>query len=1133
MTLAPIRQLDLTIHGKEASVSEGLIAEAAITAAKIAEGSIDNAKIAANALIAYSKLSLAGTILNSDINENAAIVYEKLNLTGKIVDGDIKSDADIGWGKISKTNSSLADLATRSAGDLSSGTLDDQRLSSNVPLKDAATNAFTQNMTIGGTLDVTGALGGSSITLSGNLGAVDGNFSGNLAAVDAVLSGNLNAVAGTFSGNVSAVDAILSGNATISGDVSAVNATFSGALEADTASIINNASVGGNLTVTGNLVVNGSTTTVTSTEVTVADRIIHLNHSDAEDAPPPSALAGFQVDRGNNGLTERAAAALTWDEISSTWQFSLLTGESTVGTLQDVKMKDLDAAAVSAVSAVLSGDLDAVNANLSGNLNAVDAILSGDLSAVGATLSGNLGAVDAVLSGNLSAVGGDFSGAVQVGSTLGVTGAVTLDSTLALGGNLSIATDKFTVAAASGNTVIAGTLDVDGAVDFDGALDVAGAVVLRSTVNAIGAVDFDSTLNVDGAVTMMSSANVAGNFSVATDKFTVAAASGNTIIVGTLDVDGAVDLDGALDVAGAVILRNTVNAIGAVDFDSTLNVDGNVSMGADLTVVGNVVAASFAGDGSLLTALNANEITSGELNDARLSANVMLLDANQTVTGVKTFTSSLTSVMAAASDVSLKARVTGDTQDRVVLRADGQILIGSGSAAADVNLYRDAANVLKTDDKLVVGGEFNAIGNADLDGTLNVDGAVTLMSTANVAGNFSVGTDKFTVAAASGNTLIAGTLEVDGNAQLDGNLALAGDLAIGTNKFTVTAASGNFTAAGNGTVSGNLTVGGNLSVNGTVTYINSTNTAVSDKIIQLNRPETMGENVDVPSGYAGLSIHRGTVSNVAIESAAMVWEEALSRFKMGSLSVDEITLTPGDLEVDGLIAQSLSGDGANITGLMANQVGIQAIGGITGSDVQAALEEIQTNISSIVGGGGGGSASLQSLSDATSNIIDGLGFDAQGVLDPFAGTTFIDDMTVRAALVKLDQEVNDAQVDLGTHIGDTADAHDASAISVVPTGNLLADDVQEALQELQGDIDTINAKTWRQALIYSATGGETSLNKPTGAPNIPADANTQVFIDGRKVFMGADRQFTVAAGGGSISFAALDAGQSVELLYWA
>lgn len=46
------------------------------------------------------------------------------------------------------------------------------------------------------------------------------------------------------------------------------------------------------------------------------------------------------------------------------------------------------------------------------------------------------------------------------------------------------------------------------------------------------------------------------------------------------------------------------------------------------------------------------------------------------------------------------------------------------------------------------------------------------------------------------------------------------------------------------------------------------------------------------------------------------------------------------------------------------------------------------------------------------------------------------------------------QLDLDNHINDASDAHDASAISNVPSGNLAATDVQAALNELQSDIDT-------------------------------------------------------------------------------
>lgn len=85
---------------------------------------------------------------------------------------------------------------------------------------------------------------------------------------------------------------------------------------------------------------------------------------------------------------------------------------------------------------------------------------------------------------------------------------------------------------------------------------------------------------------------------------------------------------------------------------------------------------------------------------------------------------------------------------------------------------------------------------------------------------------------------------------------------------------------------------------------------------------------------------------------------------------------------------------------------------------------------------------------------------------------------------------------------------------------------------LDGRLDVLEAKQWRQAVILSASQGTTSLAKPVGAPAIPDNAaEVMVFIDGRKVFYGS--QFTVAAGGGEINFLSLRAQQSVEVLYFA
>lgn len=71
----------------------------------------------------------------------------------------------------------------------------------------------------------------------------------------------------------------------------------------------------------------------------------------------------------------------------------------------------------------------------------------------------------------------------------------------------------------------------------------------------------------------------------------------------------------------------------------------------------------------------------------------------------------------AALDTAWAVHVAGDGQRRFYSRADGRLLWGDGTALQDVNLYREAADVLATDDKLHVVGEL------ELDGALNHDGA--------------------------------------------------------------------------------------------------------------------------------------------------------------------------------------------------------------------------------------------------------------------------------------------------------------------------------------------------------------------------------------------------------------------------
>lgn len=63
---------------------------------------------------------------------------------------------------------------------------------------------------------------------------------------------------------------------------------------------------------------------------------------------------------------------------------------------------------------------------------------------------------------------------------------------------------------------------------------------------------------------------------------------------------------------------------------------------------------------------------------------------------------------AAATNV-LEAKVDGNAQERFVLRPDGQLEWGSGAAARDTNLYREAAGYLRTDTGFRVGSSLTLI----------------------------------------------------------------------------------------------------------------------------------------------------------------------------------------------------------------------------------------------------------------------------------------------------------------------------------------------------------------------------------------------------------------------------------------
>jgi hypothetical protein len=112
-----------------------------------------------------------------------------------------------------------------------------------------------------------------------------------------------------------------------------------------------------------------------------------------------------------------------------------------------------------------------------------------------------------------------------------------------------------------------------------------------------------------------------------------------------------------------------------------------------------------------------------------------------------------------------------------------------------------------------------------------------------------------------------------------------------------------------------------------------------------------------------------------------------------------------------------------------------------------------------------------------SHLASGSAHDASEIVNTPSGSLAA--TNVQDALNELQTDVNTRALDadLDAHTTDAVDAHDASAISVTPSGNLAADDVQEALVELQTELDTATAHI---ADATDAHAASAITNTPSG-----------------------------------------------------
>ena len=450
--------------------------------------------------------------------------------------------------------------------------------------------------------------------------------------------------------------------------------------------------------------------------------------------------------------------------------------------------------------------------------------------------------------------------------------------------------------------------DADNTLDFTVATlnqdttGLAGTATALASSRTISGVGFDGTANITlntGGIT--ESGNLYYTNERVDDRVGALVVGGTNITATYNDAAGTLTIDGnAADITGVIAGDGLTG--GATSGDATLNLDASVA-GDGLGHSSGVLSVTVD-DSSIETNSDTLRVKATGITNAMLAgsiANAKLSNSSVTINS---------QAVALGAAVTLNTSHVGEsgnlyyTDERVDDRVNTLITDGANitstydDSAGTLTIATDALDQEQVDDRMnavITAGTNITKTYNDAAGTLTItgstDGEIRALHSA-----VSNGIGGLAYNASTGAYTYDGPTASDVRAQLSAGTGVGfsgGAISIGQ----AVATSSNVTFA-------DMVLSGNLTVNGTTSTVSSTNTTMTDSLIELGNGTTGS-----PSNDAGIVIERGSESNVF-----MGWDDSATGFVFGTTtatgaSTGAISVTPSAVSTGALSITNASNSG--------------------------------------------------------------------------------------------------------------------------------------------------------------------------------------------------------------------------------